>query len=93
MNGYTLEIITPLKSYKFSDVVHTLCPGESGYFGILKNHTNSIINLKEGVISVKTAKEKIDFSCSSGIVDINSDPADDIDDRVVVLLEDIQEVK
>ncbi|GIT10217.1 MAG: hypothetical protein CM1200mP31_3860 [Candidatus Neomarinimicrobiota bacterium] len=52
--SFQLDIVTPTKSFTFDDVVYVECPGTEGYFGVLKNHTNSIIDLKEGIISVKT---------------------------------------
>jgi F-type H+-transporting ATPase subunit epsilon len=59
----------------------------------MKNHTNSILNLKEGVISVKTGEKEIKFSCSAGIADINSDSTDDIPDKVLLLVENAQELE
>ena len=90
---FQLDIVTPTKSFTFDDVVYVECPGSEGYFGVLKNHTNSIIDLKEGIISVKTEDNNLKFTCSSGIADINSDPSDDLPDKVLLLLENIQELQ
>ena len=63
--SFQLDIVTPTKSFTFDDVVYVECPGTEGYFGVLKNHTNSIIDLKEGIISVKTEDSNVKFTCSS----------------------------
>ena len=60
---FSLDIVTPTDSFSFDNVTYVRCPGTEGYFGIMKNHTNSILNLKEGVISVKTEEKEIKFSC------------------------------
>ncbi len=90
---FSLDIVTPTHSFNFDNVIYVNCPGTEGYFGIMKNHTNSILNLKEGVISVTTEKKEIKFSCSSGIADINSDSTDDIPDKVLLLVENAQELE
>ena len=72
-NFFKLEIITPIKTFSCDNVSYVKCPGVDGYFGIMKNHTNSIINLTDGTISIKTDKDEVKFSCSYGIADINSD--------------------
>ena len=90
---FSLDIVTPTHSFSFDNVTYVKCPGSEGYFGIMKNHTNSILNLKEGVISVKTEEKEIQFSCSAGIADINSDSTDDIPDKVLLLLENAQELQ
>ena len=91
--SFQLDIVTPTKSFTFDDVVYVECPGTEGYFGVLKNHTNSIIDLKEGIISVKTEDNNLKFTYSSGIADINSDPSDDLPDKVLLLLENVQELQ
>ena len=58
----------------------------------MKNHTNSIINLTDGTISVKTDKNEVKFLCSYGIADINSDSSDDIEDKVLLLVENAEEL-
>ncbi len=91
---FSLDIVTPTHSFNFDNVTYVSCPGTEGYFGIMKNHTNSILNLKEGIISVKTDKKEIKFSCSGGgIADINSDSTDDIPDKVLLLVENAQELE
>jgi|TARA_A200000159_G_C7230331_1_gene299962 F-type H+-transporting ATPase subunit epsilon len=90
---FSLDIVTPTDSFSFDNVTYVRCPGTEGYFGIMKNHTNSILNLKEGVISVKTEEKEIEFSCSAGIADINSDSTDDIPDKVLLLVENAQELE
>ena len=59
---FSLDIVTPTDSFSFDNVTYVRCPGTEGYFGIMKNHTNSILNLKEGVISVKTEEKEIELS-------------------------------
>ena len=92
-NFFKLEIITPIKTFSFDNVSYVKCPGVDGYFGIMKNHTNSIINLKDGTISIKTDKDEVKFSCSYGIADINSDSSDDIEDKVLLLVENAEELE
>ena len=91
--SFQLDIITPTQSFIFEDVIYVECPGAEGYFGVLKNHTNSIIDLKEGVISVKTNDNSIRFNCTAGIADINSDPSDDLPDKVLLLVENVEQLK
>ena len=91
--SFQLDIVTPIQSFTFEDVIHVECPGSEGYFGVLKNHTNSIIDLKEGVISVKTSNKTIRFNCSFGIADINSDPSDDLPDKVLLLVENVEQLQ
>ncbi len=91
--SFSLDIVTPTHSFNFDNVTYVKCPGTEGYFGIMKNHTNSILNLKEGVISVTTDKKEIQFSCSAGIADINSDSTDDIPDKVLLLVENAEELE
>ena len=90
---FKLDIVTPVKTFSFDDVIYAKCPGDKGYFGIMKNHTNSIINLTEGVISLKLEKKEVRFSCSYGIADINSDPSDDLEDKVLLLVENAEEIE
>ena len=90
---FKLDIVTPIKTFSFDNVSYVKCPGVDGYFGIMKNHTNSIINLTEGVISLKLEKEEVRFSCSYGIADINSDPSDDLEDKVLLLVENAEEIE
>ena len=90
---FSLDIVTPTHSFNFDNVTYVKCPGTEGYFGIMKNHTNSILNLKEGVISVTIDKKEIQFSCSAGIADINSDSTDDIPDKVLLLVENAEELE
>ena len=89
---FKLDIVTPIKTFSFDNVSYVKCPGVYGYFGIMKNHTNSIINLTDGTISVKTHKNEVKFSCSYGIADINSDSTDDIEDKVLLLVENAEEL-
>mgnify|MGYP000019869742 FL=1 len=91
--SFQLDIVTPTKSFTFDNIVYVECPGTEGYFGVLKNHTNSIIDLKEGIISVKTEDSNLKFTCSSGIADINSDSSDDLPDKVLLLVENVQELQ
>ena len=91
--SFQLDIVTPTQSFIFEDVIYVECPGSEGYFGVLKNHTNSIIDLKEGVISVKTNDNTIRFNCTAGIADINSDPSDDLPDKVLLLVENVEQLQ
>tara|TARA_B100000963_G_scaffold213875_1_gene186482 strand:- start:3727 stop:4014 length:288 start_codon:yes stop_codon:yes gene_type:complete len=91
--SFKLDIVTPIKTYSFDNVTYAKCPGYKGYFGIMKNHTNSIINLTDGIISLKLEKEEVRFSCSYGIADINSDPSDDLEDKVLLLVESAEELE
>ena len=38
-------------------------------------------------------KDEIKFSCSYGIADINSDSSDDIEDKVLLLVENAEELE
>ena len=58
---FKLDIVTPIKTFSFDNVSYVKCPGVDGYFGIMKNHTNSIINLTDGTISVKLIRAKSNF--------------------------------
>ena len=34
--SFQLDIVTPIQSFTFEDVIHVECPGSEGYFGVHK---------------------------------------------------------
>jgi len=66
-----LEIVTPEQTIFSGEIDKIKLPGESGSFGLLKNHAPLISSLKEGVIKFKTnAGESKEFSIKSGVVEV-----------------------
>ena len=90
---FNFEIISPQQTIFNDEIDLCILPGVEGDFGVLKNHTNSIIDLKEGIISVKTNNNTVRFNCSPGIADINSDPSDDLPDKVLLLVENVEQLQ
>ena len=60
---------------------------------IMKNHTNSIMNLKEGVISVKTEEKRFNFLVQLELLISILISTDDIPDKVLLLVENAQELE
>ena len=57
------------------------------------SYLHSAIPFSDGIISLKLEKEEVRFSCSYGIADINSDPSDDLEDKVLLLVESAEELE
>ena len=42
---------------------------------------------------IRDSDKTIRFNCSSGIADINSDPSDDLPDKVLLLVENVEQLQ
>ena len=78
------EIITPSEKFYSAEVSYVYAPGESGYFGILKDHVPFLTTLKDGKIKVtlENGKDK-EFHVSGGLADIK-------DNHIKILAESVE---
>ena len=68
---FTVEIITPDKSFLKSDAVEVTIPSYEGQMGILKDHISLITFLRPGFIIIKNAEEK-KFYVEEGTVEFSN---------------------
>lgn len=82
---FHLRILTPEDIFFDADVISLIIPGESGYLGILANHTPLITSLKEGTIKITDAnKKKYFYKVKEGFFEVKKNKA-------VLLVEEIEE--
>ncbi len=79
-----LEIISPSGVVYTGDVTHVQAPGQTGYFGVLPNHTPMISALTIGRITAETANGEALFATSGGVAEVHGD-------KVVILAETAEE--
>ena len=68
---FTVEIITPDKSFLKSDAAEVIIPSYEGQMGILKDHISLITFLRPGFIIIKNAEEK-KFYVEEGTVEFSN---------------------
>ena len=68
---FTVEIITPDKSFLKSDAAEVTIPSYEGQMGILKDHISLITFLRPGFIMIKNAEEK-KFYVEEGTVEFSN---------------------
>ena len=68
---FTVEIITPDKSFLKSDAEEVTIPSYEGQMGILKDHISLITFLRPGFIIIKNAEEK-KFYVEEGTVEFSN---------------------
>ena len=68
---FTVEIITPDKSFLKSDAAEVTIPSYEGQMGILKDHISLITFLRPGFIIIKNAEEK-KFYVEEGTVEFSN---------------------
>ncbi len=83
MNSYNVEIVTPIRELKLSDVDYMRCPGLDGSFGVMKNHRNGVFALAVGELKLtKNGKDEY-FATGGGFAEI-------MDDSVKLLVESLE---
>ena len=68
---FTVEIITPDKSFLKSEAAEVTIPSYEGQMGILKDHISLITFLRPGFIMIKNAEEK-KFYVEEGTVEFSN---------------------
>ena len=68
---FTVEIITPDKSFLKSEAEEVTIPSYEGQMGILKDHISLITFLRPGFIMIKNAEEK-KFYVEEGTVEFSN---------------------
>ena len=68
---FTVEIITPDKSFLKSDAAEVTIPSYEGQMGILKDHISLITFLRPGFIIIKNVEEK-KFYVEEGTVEFSN---------------------
>ena len=68
---FTVEIITPDKSFLKSEAAEVTIPSYEGQMGILKDHISLITFLRPGFIIIKNAEEK-KFYVEEGTVEFSN---------------------
>ena len=64
---FDIEFITPTRSFDIQDVEYAKCPGLDGSFGVMANHTDSVISLSAGEIKVLNNSESVWLLEDSGL--------------------------
>ena len=83
MNSYNVEIVTPIREWKFENVGYLRCPGLDGSFGVMKNHRGGVFALSIGEIKItKNGKEQY-FATGGGFAEI-------LDNSVKLLVESLE---
>ena len=80
---FDIEFITPTRSFDILDVEYAKCPGLDGSFGVMANHTDSVIFLAAGEIKVLNSSKESYFSTSGGYAEISSN-------RLLLLVDSVE---
>lgn len=81
MSGFGVEIVTPNKSFKFSDVHYLRFTGLDGKVGVMKNHAPAIMAVDVGELKIEDSSGKINyFATTSGFTEV-------IDNKSMILVE------
>ena len=80
MKTSRLEIVTPTRKLDMGDVSYLRAPSTDGLFGVLPRHTNAVISLEIGEITVEKEGKRDFFATSGGFAEIYSD-------RIILLVE------
>ncbi|KAA3598063.1 MAG: F0F1 ATP synthase subunit epsilon [Calditrichaeota bacterium] len=81
MSGFGVEIVTPNKSFKFSDVSYLRFTGLDGKVGVMKNHAPAIMAVDVGELKIEDSSGKIKyFATTGGFTEV-------IDNKSMILVE------
>lgn len=76
-----VKIITPNALVSETDAFMVTIPAEEGEMGVLQGHSNMVVSINEGILSVyATENLAVKFTISSGFAEISSE-------EIVVLVE------
>lgn len=73
MNTSRLEIVTPTRILDMGEITYLRAPSTDGLFGVLPRHTNAVIALDVGEISVEKNGKREYFATSGGFAEIHTD--------------------
>ena len=82
---FTVEIITPDKSFLKSEAAEVTIPSYEGQMGILKDHISLITFLRPGFILIKNAEEK-KFYVEEGTVEFSNN-------KLLILTSTVKDLK
>ena len=82
---FTVEIITPDKSFLKSEAAEVTIPSYEGQMGILKDHISLITFLRPGFIIIKNAEEK-KFYVEEGTVEFSNN-------KLLILTSTVKDLK
>ena len=74
-NDFTIEIITPTTQMDLGSVNYLRLPGIHGLFGVMKNHTASLVSLGIGEIKIEKSDSTEYWATSGGVLDFNNNKA------------------
>ena len=80
---FDIEFITPTRSFDIQDVEYAKCPGLDGSFGVMANHTDSVISISAGEIKVLNNSKESYFSTGGGYAEISSN-------RLLLLVDSVE---
>lgn len=81
MSGFSVEIVTPSKSFRFSDVHYLRLTGLDGKVGVMKNHAPAIMAVGVGELKIEDSSGKINyFATTSGFAEV-------LDNKSMILVE------
>lgn len=83
-NPYHITITTVGKEIFNGSVEMTMLPGETGVFGVLKDHENTFAYLKRGDMTLISGEENTVFRISEGIALIDRNEAGEFQVKIVV---------
>jgi F-type H+-transporting ATPase subunit epsilon len=66
-----LRIITPKKVVREMDIASITAPGAEGEMTVLPHHVHTFALLKEGIVTIRTAKEEESIGIGSGYLETN----------------------
>jgi F-type H+-transporting ATPase subunit epsilon len=71
MTNFKLEIVTPTEINEIENVSYVRCPGSDGSFGVMKDHTDAVIELGVGEIKITKAGKDSYYATSGGYAEIS----------------------
>lgn len=74
-NDFTIEIITPTTQMDLGSINYLRLPGIHGLFGVMKNHTASLVSLGIGEIKIEKPDSTEYWATSGGVLDFNNNKA------------------
>ncbi|MBC8197631.1 MAG: ATP synthase F1 subunit epsilon [Candidatus Marinimicrobia bacterium] len=74
-NNFTIEIITPTTQMDLGSANYLRLPGIHGLFGVMKNHTASLVSLGIGEIKIEKSDSTEYWATSGGVLDFNNNKA------------------
>ncbi len=86
--SFRLEVITPSEVAYSKDVISINAPGSEGYFGVFSGHAPLITSLKAGLLKIQEPEQP-----KPHLINIDEGFLEVLDNRVVVLVDKLHDVK